>query len=196
MAKFSYSAASRSAKPKFQHYHCSACNGVFKFFHASADSPSPDCCQLCGAVLDDEAVPVFVPQAPGIRKSVLVKSENQVYRQMEAASIARAEEARSAHNLTADQANAIKITNMRELGDMREGDTAAISPPTSTNQVAQLMAQHPGQGGFNAIGENPGAAYRLGHADAGAETHSTLIRPNHARIADRMTRAGMMRPPA
>lgn len=196
MAKFAYSVASRAAKPKSQHYHCSACNGIFKFFRATSDSPPPDCCQLCGAILDDSAEPVFVPQAPGIRKSVLVKSENQVYRQMEAASIARAEEARSVHGLSAEQASAIKITNMRELGDMREGDTAAISPPQRDNQVTQLMQQHPGHAGFNPIGENPGAAFALGHADAGEATRSTLIRPNHAQIAARMTRNGMMRPPA
>lgn len=175
---------------KFQHYHCSACGKIFKFFHATSDDPPPAACQLCGAIMDEDAVPTFVPQAPGIRKSALVASENQVYRHMEAASIARAEEARSRHNLTAAEASAIKITNMREIGEMREGDTAAISPPT--NQVAQVMQQHPQMTGFNTA--QPGAQYALGHPDAGAGTHNKVM-SLHRETAARLTMNGMMRPP-
>jgi hypothetical protein len=173
---------------KFQHYHCSACNGIFKFFHALSDSPPPDCCQLCGAVLDDNAAPAFVPKAPGIRKSALVASEHKLYRQMEASSIQRAKEAASVAGVPDAEMSHIKITNMREAGEMREGDTAAIMPPG--NAVAQVMQQHPNMVGFNT--QQPGAQYALGRPDAGALTHSTAIMPNHARVADRLVSAGRM----
>src|SRR6516162_1009258 len=115
------------AKPK--HYHCSACNGIFKFLHVLSDEPPPSCCQLCGAIMDAAVEPVFVPQAPGIRKSLLVESESKLYRRMEAASIQRAREAASVAGVPDAEMSHIKITNMRELGEMREGDTAAISQP-------------------------------------------------------------------
>lgn len=173
---------------KFQHYHCSACNGVFKFFHALSDSPPPDCCQICGAVLDEEAVPAFVPKAPGIRKSLLVASENKLYRQMEASSIQRAKEAAAAAGVSEKEMSHIKITNMREAGEMREGDTAAIMP--AANPVAQVMQQHPGMTGFNT--QQPGSQYALGRPDAGAATHSATIMPNHSKVAARLISAGQM----
>lgn len=174
---------------KFQHYHCSACNGIFKFFHALTDSPPPDCCQICGAVLDDSAPPVFVPKAPGIRKSLLVVSENKLYRQMEASSIQRAKEAADVAGVSEAEMSHIKITNMREAGEMREGDTAAIMP--ATNTVAQVMQQHPNMTGFNT--QQPGSQYALGTPDAGAAALS-MIKPNHASVAGRLTANGQMRP--
>lgn len=188
MPKYAYTDAARQARPRHQHYHCSACGRVFKFFHANSDSPPPDCCQLCGAFLDDEADPVFVPNAPLIRKNLLVKSEHQLYRQMEAASIARAEEAAEVAGVDKKEMSHLKITNMREAGEMREGDTAAIMP--STNVVGQVMAQHPNMTGFNT--QRPGSSYALGAPDAGAMTHRTIIMPNHASNVARLVRAGQI----
>lgn len=175
---------------KFQHYHCSACNGVFKFFHALSDSPPPDCCQICGAVLDEEAVPAFVPKAPGIRKSLLVASENKLYRQMEASSIQRAKEAADVAGVSEKEMSHIKITNMREAGEMREGDTAAIMP--AANPVAQVMRAHPGMTGFNT--QQPGSQYALGRPDAGANVFNSVVKPNHAAVAGRLTANGQIRP--
>ncbi len=191
MPRYTYTDTARQARPRHQHYHCSACGGIFKFFHATSDSPPPDCCQVCGAVLDDEAPPVFIPNAPRIRKNVLVKSEHQLYRQMEAASIQRAEEAADVAGVSKNEMSHLKITNMREAGEMREGDTAAIMP--ATNTVAQMMSQHPNMTGFDT--QQPGSQYALGHADAGAMTHSTTIMPNHREVAARLTMNGMMRRP-
>jgi hypothetical protein len=147
-------AARRSAEvlmAKFQHYKCPECGGVFKFLHERSDTPPPDRCLLCDAwVSEDE--PVFVPQAPRIKKSHYTKSVDQTYRNMESASIERAEEAagileseyaaqpKDEHdslvkvtqreeiaNLRSD----LKITNMRDPSEMREGDTAHIPKPAS-----------------------------------------------------------------
>jgi hypothetical protein len=191
MPRYAYTNAARQARPRYQHYHCSACGGIFKFFHASSDSLPPDCCQLCGAFLDDSADPVFIPNAPLIRKNLLVKSEHQLYRQMEASSIARAEEAASVAGVSKNEMSHLKITNMREAGEMREGDTAAIMPPS--NVVGQVMGQHPNMTGFNT--QQPGSAYALGRPDAGALTHNTTIMPNHRDVAARMTAAGQLRRP-
>jgi hypothetical protein len=135
---------------KFQHYRCPECGGVFKFLHERSDTPPPDRCLLCNAwVSEDE--PVFVPQAPRIKKSPFTKSVDQTYRNMEEASIHRADEAagileseyaaqpKDEHdslvrvmqkeeiaNLRSD----LKITNMRDPSEMREGDTAHIPKPT------------------------------------------------------------------
>ena len=173
---------------KIQHYHCSACGKVFRYFHVRSDD-LPECCQLCGAVMDENAPPVFVPKAPGIRKNLLVASERKLYRQMEEASIQRAREAASVAGVPDAEMAHLKITNMREAGEMREGDTAAIMPPAPANQVAQLMTQHPNVGGF---GGAANASSALGRADAGAATHQNVVLPNHSALAQRMTWAGRM----
>lgn len=187
MPRYAYTDAARQARPPHRHYHCSACGGIFKFFHPHPDSPPPDCCQLCGAILDAEAEPVFVPRAPGIRKNLMVKSEHQLYRQMEASSIKRAEEAADVAGVPKAEMSHLKITNLREAGEMREGDVAAITP--ATNLVGQVMQQHPNVTGFN---QAAGSQYALGRPDAGASTHSGLIMPNHAQTAARLVGAGRM----
>jgi hypothetical protein len=187
MPRYAYTDAAKQARPRHQHYHCSACGGIFKFFHAHSESSPPDCCQLCGAYLDEEAAPVFVPNAPGIRKNLMVRSEHQLYRQMEASSIQRAEEAADVAGVSKNEMSHLKITNMREAGEMREGDTAAIMPPS--NLVGQVMQQHPNMTGFNT--QQPGSQYALGHADAGAATHSRIM-PNHSSNVTRLVRAGQM----
>jgi len=186
------------AKPK--HYHCSACGGIFKFLHVLSDEPPPSCCQLCGAVMDEATVPVFVPQAPGIRKSLLVESENKLYRRMEESSIQRAKEAASVANVPESAMSHLKITNMREMGEMREGDVAAITPSTST----QAIPITPGatNGGYNPLpgpdgqpifGHEFAQAVTTGDAPrAGEQTRVGAILPKHGDRAWRMTVAGQM----
>jgi hypothetical protein len=138
---------------KFQHYRCPECGGVFKFLHERSDTPPPDRCLLCNAWVseDEPPEPVFVPQAPRIKKSPYAKSVDQTYRNMEESSIHRADEAagmlesqyaaqpKDEHDslVRATQREEIallksdlKITNMRDPSEMREGDTAHIPKPT------------------------------------------------------------------
>jgi hypothetical protein len=140
---------------KFQHYRCPECAGVFRHTHLLLDkSDPPDRCPLCQAWVNEDEPPdeAFVPQAPRIKKSPYVKSVDQTYRNMEEASILRADEAagilestyaaqpKDEHDslVRATQLEEIallkselKITNMRDPSEMREGDTAHIPKPAS-----------------------------------------------------------------
>lgn len=187
---------------RFQHYHCSACGKVFRFCHVLLDEPPPAACQLCGALMDDEAVPIFVPQAPGIRKSLLVESERKLYRQMEESSIRRAEEAASMAGVPTAAMSHLKLTNMRELGEMREGDTAAIMPTTSTAAIPMVApTEFHGQGGFNPLVDQQGHAMTgeifaravpTGDAPRKGDETRTQVLTNHRDRAWRMTTAGQM----
>src|SRR5215813_6645421 len=154
---------------RFVHYRCPECRGTFRHLHHPSDALPPDRCSLCGAWVSDEEPPqeVFIPQAPGIRKSSLVASVDQTYRQMEEASIQRSEDAGSMledvfrrenkdfegnpeilHDLQRDQVAAmkagLKITNMRDPSEMRAGDTAAIV----TGDAAQRLTIGSSKPGF------------------------------------------------
>lgn len=186
---------------RFQHYHCSACGKVFRFCHVLLDEPPPAACQLCGAVMDENAEPVFVPQAPGIRKSLAVLSEHQLYRRMEASSIQRAEEAASLAGVPTAAMSHLKITNMREAGEMREGDVAAIMPatPRDITPVGSLgIGSAPG--GFNPVmgpqgpmtGEMFAQAVPTGDAPRKGDETRTQVLTNHRDRAARMVAAGQM----
>jgi hypothetical protein len=144
---------------RYQHYRCPECGGTFRFLHEHSDTPPPDRCPLCNAWVseDEPPQPVFVAQAPGIRKSAYTKSVDQTYRAMEQSSIERADEA--AALLESDYAaqpkdehdglvkatqkeqiaqlrSELKLTNMKDPSQMREGDTAHIgSAPLSTTKA-------------------------------------------------------------
>ena len=160
---------------------------------------------------------MFTPQAPGIRKSPLVKSVDQTYRAMEEASIQRADEASGmawdhahAAGMTDAQIrdtriadmNEIKITNMRDPSEMREGDTAAITPSRPSPVVQNLQAlQAQGMGGgFNPLNVNgqavpgqllAGAAHEGVYPHAGENTRRALS-TDHAERSWRMQKAGEM----
>lgn len=184
---------------RFQHYHCSACGKVFRYCHVLLDEPPPAACQLCGAIMDEAAAPVFVPQAPGIRKSLLVESEQKLYRSMEAASIRRAEEAASMAGVPTAAMSSIKITNMRELGEMREGDTAAIMPATKTEAIPiSDPAAISRQGGYNPLMTPQGAmtgdmfarAVPTGDAPRAGDQVRAQVLSGHRERAWRLTVAG------
>jgi hypothetical protein len=149
-------------------YRCPECGESFSY---PADTPqdAPDRCQVCHAWMSDEEPTEFVPKAPAIRKSPYVKAVDQIYRQTESQSIDRANEAASLlddeyrrqpkdeysdsplmaemqKSQLDDMKSGLKITNMREPTEMREGDTAAIMPKTSPNSP---VAQGAGFQNFN-----------------------------------------------
>jgi hypothetical protein len=140
-------------------YRCPECGEIFKY---PADTPeeAPDRCQVCDAWMSDQEPTEFVPKAPAIKKSPYVKAVDRSYRETERQSIERADEAASLLEdeyrrqpkdeysdsaLTAefqksqldDMRSGLKITNMREPTEMREGDTAAIMPKISPNSPVQ-----------------------------------------------------------
>ena len=127
---------------------CPDCRRVFPWQDTSS---LPDYCPLCGSYVGIEtpADGTFVPKAPAIGRSH--DSPNAVYRQMETASIARAEQAADMLGVSKSETAHMKITNMKD--NAREGESAAISRP---NPVSQLMQQYPQQ---VAVAQAQGAAY-------------------------------------
>lgn len=132
-------------------YRCPECGGKFKW---NRNEEPPERCPLCQAWVSEDEPAEFAPKAPAIHKSPYVKAVDLIYRETERQSIDRANEAASLledeyrrqpndeHSaLTAefqksqldDMRSGLKITNMREPTEMREGDTAAIMPKTSPN---------------------------------------------------------------
>jgi hypothetical protein len=147
---------------KYQSYRCPDCKidagygpGIFVHMHLLADKgDTPDRCPLCQAWVNEDDPPdeAFVPQAPRIKKSPYGKSVDQTYRNMEEASILRADEAagmlesqyaaqpKDEHDSLvrttqkeeiAHLKSELKITNMRDPSEMREGDTAHIPKPAN-----------------------------------------------------------------
>lgn len=154
----------------YRHYDCPDCGGRFKFMHVLSDDPPPDRCPLCGSWVSEAEPPqpVFVPQAPGIAKSAMAKSIDQTYNGMMDASVQRAEEAgdmlddqlraagvdddtRRQH--VAEAKSQVKITNLREPSEMREGDTAYIGP--SADAAAQRLSVGASRPGFQTFGGAP-----------------------------------------
>ena len=205
------------AGARFRSYRCPDCGGVFRHLHETSESPPPSRCALCAAWMEDAPEPVFTPQAPGIRKSPLVKSVDQTYRAMEEASIQRAEEAAG---MAWDQAHAagmtdaqirdtrvadmseIKITNMKDPSQMREGDTAVIAPsrPSPVVQSLQALSAQGQGGGFTPLNVNgqvmPGqllasAAHGDIYPHAGAKVLQRTL-TDHAERAFHMQKAGEM----
>ena len=202
----------------YRYYRCPDCGSKFRYLHHPnpEEDPFDGECPICNS---GGAEITFFPTAPGIRKSPLVKSVDQTYRGMEEASIQRAKEAESiawdaarASGMTdtqirdtkiTDMSN-IKITNMRDPSEMREGDTASIGPPPTSPVVHSLknMAAQGGGGGFNPLvtaGGNviPGQVLaQNAHAD-GIQPHAgEFIRQatnmSHNERAWKMQKAGEM----
>lgn len=175
---------------RFVDYRCPDCNGVFRHLHHPSDEPPPDRCALCGAwVSDDEPLDeLFVPKAPRIAKSAYAKSVNQVYRKMEESSIERAREAADMAGVPESDMSHLKITNMRDPSEMREGDTAAIMPSTAV--AAQRLTTPTAKPGFQQYGGGvPDHAPGVGGYQQ-RNAVMTDIRSTHSQRASAMVRAG------
>lgn len=191
----------------FRAYRCPDCGGIFKFLHHPSDAPPPDQCQLCHAWMrDDVPEPVFVPQAPGIRKSLIVKSMDQTYRAMESASIERAQEAADMAGVPVSEMSHLKITDLKDPSNMRAGDISAVTPPAGTgagqNQVAHMMQQMGNNigGGFNPLnvagsavpGQMLAAQAHSGDAPHAGEAIRSTVGSTHRDRAWAMQQRGQM----
>ena len=150
-------------------YRCPECAG--KFVWPREEAP-PDRCPSCHRWMSTKE-PDFEPKAPAIRKGTYSKSVDQTYRAMEEQSILRAEEAagiledtyrampkdehatallaKTQKEEIAELRSELKITNMKDPAEMREGDTAAITRPSSgivTQPGFQPYAGGSGTGGM------------------------------------------------
>ena len=192
---------------RFVHYKCPDCQGTFRWLHHPSDSPPPDRCTLCNAWVAEDEPPqeVFVPLAPGIRKSDYAKSIDQTYRATEEASIARADDAASQlmdayrkenqespfegnpdvlrelqKNQVAEMRSGLKITDMKDPSSMREGDNAVVSKP----------AQVPGAG-FQSF-EGATARDALGAGGGMNAPFVSAATRDHSSRATAMIRAGQI----
>ena len=95
----------------FRHYECPDCAGTFRFLHHPVDEPPPNFCPLCGSNMNVE--PVFVPSAPHIAKTI-GKTADNVYRQMEKASVDNMAAAAELAGGDAADYGALKIDDMAD----------------------------------------------------------------------------------
>ena len=119
--------------PMFCRFQCPDCGGKFRW--GFGDEP-PLYCPMCSAYVGEEEGAEFVPKAPAIRTAA-GQIPDKVFRQMESASIERAEQARVIAGGDRADYSHMHITNMRD--NMREGDVAAMPV---TNPVQRFMRQH------------------------------------------------------
>lgn len=168
----------------FRSYQCPDCGGVFKFLHHPNAAPPPDECELCHASML-ESEPVFVAQAPRIATAGGQKHD-QVYRQLETASEARAELMAEHGGGSASDYSHTKITN---LSDSRyQGDVAAVIQPPA-NPVQSFMAQQAPAigGGYAPLAGGTGIEYaqqtRSGPFPYAGARASDGVRAAHSRLA-------------
>ena len=170
---------------------CPECQGTWDWMRHPSDEPFPERCELCNAWMGDgpEVAPVLHLKI-GSHKG---KTPDQLYRRMEAASAARAEEAAEMSGASASEMGAIKITDMKD--NMREGDSAVVTAAASAAS-RNLSYTLP-------MGTNVAPAFQnYGQEQANAMRQEASTGPNalatrrvinqmpHQAIAARMTAAG------
>jgi len=131
-------------------YICPDCDGEFLHTHeilSKTDlSPPPDYCPLCGAYVsvNKKKGKRLTPPKPRdtnrggrTRARNLIKSENQVYRQMESSSEYRMEQAANMLGVDKHTLSHMKTTNMKD--NVKSGETSYI--PQSHTPIAAPPGQ-------------------------------------------------------
>lgn len=120
---------------------------------------------------EDEVIEISMPAI----RSARTKANDQVYRQMEAASEHRAEKAAEALGVPVSEMSDMKITN---LNDRRDAEVAVVPVNNAVTQQMEVLNARGGQFGFT----SPDAAgFKEGvkqgpYPNAGAKTVSTVQR--------------------
>jgi len=137
-------------------------------------------CPYCGheaEVPDDTVISM-----PSLR-SATTKATDKVYRDMETASIQRAEQAASVAGVPVSEMSHLKITNLRD--NVQIGETYAMPPPV--NEVTKQMELMRARGipvGFTA---NPNASFEnTGPVDASRSGSRVLDNINPASRANKL----------
>lgn len=172
---------------KLRTYECPECEKHFEYFHTVTDgvedSP-PDYCPKCGAFVgpDQQPLPWF-----GKIGKIQNQTYDKVYRGMEAASHARAQEAADMLGVPVHEMSNIKMDNMRD--NLREGDISYIGPsaPTATRVAA------PPTGPANPMAGQMGlATAQMVKSQGGSAGHAAMdkLKAGHTQRAAQMARAG------
>lgn len=165
-------------------YLCPACEGSFRQLIDTKTDRPPRFCALCGFDVQGEMQEGI--SCPAIGRSI-AKSADNVYRAMEQGAEFRAEMARETIGLSTEEANAMKLTDMRD--NARAGETSDIPV---VNPVSQAMAAAPpGAYGFQgAAGLGYSGTVAQGpFPNAGAHAQAA-VRAAHAEFAARSGQAG------
>lgn len=168
--------------PVMRTYQCPDCEGIFEHLHMRSTEEPPAFCPLCGANTSDVAPEL---PAPRIAKSI-GKVADDVYRQMETSSAARAEMAAEALGESASDMGAMRVTNLSD--NARAGE---ISAPTVNNSVSQFMNQTRigGMTDTNAGASYAAAAATGPFARAGDKMRDNVV-SRHASMVPRVVAAG------
>jgi DNA-directed RNA polymerase subunit RPC12/RpoP len=164
-------------------YRCPECEGIFKYDHhpsIEADPlPEDAACPHCGFASEAEYPAAVV--SPAIRRPIAANVDNMI-RGMEDGAQHRANIAMEQYGLSTEEANQMKITNLK---DAREGEIAAM--PVN-NAVTAAIDSNPQAYGFQG-GAAQGAALSP-YVQAGPFPNAGLaamnqIRQEHSALVQR-----------
>lgn len=174
-------------------YLCPDCGGKFDFLHHPSDELPPEQCELCGSYMGD------TPQKAPVLHLNYGKEKNrvpdQVYRRMESASQARAEDAAALTGATVEEMSAIRITDMKD--NTREGEHPAMLRATAAEKQLSTATMKPSMTSMGAPPapeqQNPQAMAMIADAAQGPGAFSTRAMFNsmpHQKIISDATRNG------
>ncbi|MDE2020845.1 MAG: hypothetical protein KGJ13_10960, partial [Patescibacteria group bacterium] len=140
-------------------FECSACNQIFPYAYREGESPYPDMCPLCGAAvshvqfmgkkrhqrvnkgtgerLRERANPAG---KVALNFGIVSKSADQVYRQMEDASVRRQREAAELLGVHPSKLPEMKMTNMK---DNHKAGEISYMPSSATKLQGSVVRMMP-----------------------------------------------------
>lgn len=152
---------------------CPECGTKFK----SPTAEGPEFCpnKKCGVSMLDDDDGVIEITAPFIR-SAKMKATDQVYRDIERTSEARAQQAADAAGVPVAEMANLKITNMRD--NVKPGETYDVPVNNVVTQQMEIMKAKGNPVGFTQVDASTfSAGVKSGpHPNAGAKTLSALQR--------------------
>lgn len=179
---------------KSRTYECPECTEQFTVLMGDTDPP-PDYCPKCGLYVGAEVT--VLPSAFKIG-SEKTRRTDDVYRQMESSSVARAEAAAQMLGVSASETASLKLTDMND--NMREGDSAAIVRPVAASAPSPIpIGNAPVSDGsgivrgaqFSGLAQQFTQGVKSGGGSAGIPVSEKLVRGHTARAAQ-MQQAGQM----
>lgn len=150
---------------------CPDCAETFKW---PGEQKWPDFCPLCRAQLSTGTDEICMPFISSAR----AKSPDQVYRQMEAGSIVRAQAAADILGVSISDVSDLKLTNLKD--NTLPGETAHIPV---VNEVSKMMDKAPDATGFQAMGAQLSAGTQTGPLPNVGAKFQTILRKSHAQRA-------------
>ena len=147
---------------------CPEC--AHKFY---AKTAFPECCPNCAYEYDPEPDDTVI-SLPSLR-SATTKATDKVYRDMETASIHRAEQAAEMAGVPVSEMSHLKITNLRD--NVQNGETYAMPVRNAVTDAMDAMRARGGQAGF-IDGSGFAANVNQGYAPRAGANVLDRINPN------------------